>query len=68
MESYQEEPRQIIGAYCKLPNGHIACHKCGIVKPLDQFHTGRKRCKMCRQEYNKERYLTRKKEAKQNLK
>jgi hypothetical protein len=38
----------------------IECNTCGKKKKPDQFHVGKKICKDCRSQYNKEKYQTKK--------
>jgi hypothetical protein len=44
---------------CKLAKG-IVCNKCEKKKSTDCFYVGKKICKECRKEYNKEKYQAKK--------
>jgi hypothetical protein len=47
---------------CGLPK-KLICNTCGQKKTPDNYHTGKKICKDCRSEYNKEKYKQRQKKC-----
>lgn len=44
---------------CKLPQ-QIKCHRCQVEKSTFNFHKGKKICKSCRSEDQKQKYIERK--------
>ena len=47
--------------YCKCALETKICKKCNNLKNIDSFDNGRKTCKECRKEYNKDKYMITKK-------